>query len=161
MGRAGLVSLCGGTRKDWPYIKMDQVILVTSEAWSWRVKLTSSSLCHFNAEWFLTVFRGFAGLLPTNWNYRLIFIFSRLLRSFKTCLAFLSFVSIIVSDNKRFNTLFLWQNAVAWRCFTFSKEPVNPSNEQSLQMDAVSQIAAPSVVNHVIHASYDGQVSSL
>ncbi|NXK53938.1 CE192 protein, partial [Chauna torquata] len=43
-------------------------------------------------------------------------------------------------------------NAVAWRCFTFSKEPVNPSNEQSLQMDA-----APSVVNHVIHASYDGQ----
>nr|XP_009937233.1 PREDICTED: LOW QUALITY PROTEIN: centrosomal protein of 192 kDa [Opisthocomus hoazin] len=48
-------------------------------------------------------------------------------------------------------------NAVAWRCFTFSKEQVNPSNEQSLQMDAVSQIAAPSVVNHVIHASYDGQ----
>ncbi|OXB66757.1 hypothetical protein ASZ78_003002 [Callipepla squamata] len=48
-------------------------------------------------------------------------------------------------------------NAVAWRCFTFSKEPVNSSNEQSLQMDAVSQVAAPSVVNHVIHASYDGQ----
>ncbi|XP_027741153.1 centrosomal protein of 192 kDa [Empidonax traillii] len=45
-------------------------------------------------------------------------------------------------------------NAVAWRCFTFSKDPVNPSNEQ---MDAVSQTAAPSVVNHVIHASYDGQ----
>ncbi|XP_061851976.1 centrosomal protein of 192 kDa isoform X2 [Colius striatus] len=48
-------------------------------------------------------------------------------------------------------------NAVAWRCFTFSKEPVSLSNEQSLQMDAVSQIDAPSVVNHVIHASYDGQ----
>ncbi|XP_015710781.1 centrosomal protein of 192 kDa isoform X2 [Coturnix japonica] len=48
-------------------------------------------------------------------------------------------------------------NAVAWRCFTFSKEPVNSSNEQSLQRDAVSQAAAPSVVNHVIHASYDGQ----
>ncbi|XP_041255152.1 centrosomal protein of 192 kDa-like [Onychostruthus taczanowskii] len=45
-------------------------------------------------------------------------------------------------------------NAVAWRCFTFSKEPVNTSNEQ---MDAVSQTAAPSVVNHVIHASCDGQ----
>uniref|UniRef100_A0A669P9E3 Centrosomal protein 192 n=1 Tax=Phasianus colchicus TaxID=9054 RepID=A0A669P9E3_PHACC len=43
-------------------------------------------------------------------------------------------------------------NAVAWRCFTFSKEPVNSSNE-----DTVSQVAAPSVVNHVIHASYDGQ----
>ncbi|XP_068788214.1 centrosomal protein of 192 kDa isoform X2 [Struthio camelus] len=48
-------------------------------------------------------------------------------------------------------------NAVAWRCFTFSKEPVNPSNECLFQTDAVSQIAAPSVVNHVIHASYDGQ----
>ncbi|XP_032038549.1 centrosomal protein of 192 kDa isoform X1 [Aythya fuligula] len=48
-------------------------------------------------------------------------------------------------------------NAVAWRCFTFSKEPVNPPSEQSLQMDTVSQISAPSVVNHVIHASYDGQ----
>uniref|UniRef100_A0A8B9I4S2 Centrosomal protein 192 n=1 Tax=Anser brachyrhynchus TaxID=132585 RepID=A0A8B9I4S2_9AVES len=48
-------------------------------------------------------------------------------------------------------------NAVAWRCFTFSKAPVNPPSEQSLQMDTVSQIAAPSVVNHVIHASYDGQ----
>ncbi|XP_051628521.1 centrosomal protein of 192 kDa [Manacus candei] len=45
-------------------------------------------------------------------------------------------------------------NAVAWRCFTFSKEPVNPSDEQ---MDAVSQTTAPSVVNHVIHASCDGQ----
>ncbi|KAM4906267.1 centrosomal protein of 192 kDa [Sylvia borin] len=45
-------------------------------------------------------------------------------------------------------------NAVAWRCFTFSKEPFNTANEQ---MDAVSQTAAPSVLNHVIHASYDGQ----
>ncbi|XP_039562236.1 centrosomal protein of 192 kDa [Passer montanus] len=45
-------------------------------------------------------------------------------------------------------------NAVAWRCFTFSKEPVNTSNEQ---MDAASHTAAPSVVNHVIHASCDGQ----
>ncbi|XP_065485261.1 centrosomal protein of 192 kDa isoform X2 [Caloenas nicobarica] len=48
-------------------------------------------------------------------------------------------------------------NAVAWRCFTFSKEPVNPSKEQLLQTDAVSQTTAPSVLNHVIHASYDGQ----
>ncbi|XP_056339603.1 centrosomal protein of 192 kDa isoform X2 [Oenanthe melanoleuca] len=45
-------------------------------------------------------------------------------------------------------------NAVAWRCFTFSKESVNTSNKQ---MDAASQTAAPSVLNHVIHASYDGQ----
>ncbi|EMP32037.1 hypothetical protein UY3_10824, partial [Chelonia mydas] len=49
------------------------------------------------------------------------------------------------------------KNAVAWRCFTFSKEPVNTSIECSPQTDAISQLAAPSVVNHVIHASYDGQ----
>ncbi|PKU40456.1 hypothetical protein llap_9246 [Limosa lapponica baueri] len=53
------------------------------------------------------------------------------------------------------------ENAVAWRCFTFSKEPVDSSKELSLQMNAVSQIAAPSVVNHVIHASYDGQLQSI
>uniref|UniRef100_A0A8C4YAX9 Centrosomal protein 192 n=1 Tax=Gopherus evgoodei TaxID=1825980 RepID=A0A8C4YAX9_9SAUR len=53
--------------------------------------------------------------------------------------------------------LIIKANAVAWRCFTFSKEPVNTSIECAPQTDAVSQLAAPSVVNHVIHASYDGQ----
>ncbi|CAM4508869.1 unnamed protein product [Caretta caretta] len=53
--------------------------------------------------------------------------------------------------------LIIKANAVAWRCFTFSKEPVNSSIECSPQTDAISQLAAPSVVNHVIHASYDGQ----
>ncbi|XP_043364073.1 centrosomal protein of 192 kDa isoform X2 [Dermochelys coriacea] len=53
--------------------------------------------------------------------------------------------------------LIIKANAVAWRCFTFSKEPVNTSIECSPQTDAISQLAAPSVVNHVIHASYDGQ----
>ncbi|XP_054237576.1 centrosomal protein of 192 kDa [Indicator indicator] len=48
-------------------------------------------------------------------------------------------------------------DAEALSCFTFSREPVSPSNEQSLQADALSQTAAPPVVNHVIHASYDGQ----
>uniref|UniRef100_A0A8C3IZ99 Centrosomal protein 192 n=1 Tax=Chrysemys picta bellii TaxID=8478 RepID=A0A8C3IZ99_CHRPI len=53
--------------------------------------------------------------------------------------------------------LIIKANAVAWRCFTFSKEPVNTFIECSPQTDAISQLAAPSVVNHVIHASYDGQ----
>uniref|UniRef100_A0A674ISH2 Centrosomal protein 192 n=1 Tax=Terrapene triunguis TaxID=2587831 RepID=A0A674ISH2_9SAUR len=53
--------------------------------------------------------------------------------------------------------LLIKANAVAWRCFTFSKEPVNTFIECSPQTDANSQLAAPSVVNHVIHASYDGQ----
>ncbi|XP_067402161.1 centrosomal protein of 192 kDa [Emydura macquarii macquarii] len=53
--------------------------------------------------------------------------------------------------------LIIKANAVAWRCFTFSKEPVNTFIECAPQTDAISQLAAPSVVNHVIHASYDGQ----
>ncbi|XP_074843586.1 centrosomal protein of 192 kDa [Carettochelys insculpta] len=53
--------------------------------------------------------------------------------------------------------LIIKANAVAWRCFTFSKEPVTNFVEYSPQTDAVSQLAASSVVNHVIHASYDGQ----
>ncbi|XP_038602144.1 LOW QUALITY PROTEIN: centrosomal protein of 192 kDa [Tachyglossus aculeatus] len=48
-------------------------------------------------------------------------------------------------------------NAIAWRCFTFSKEPVNASFETALQTDLMAQLAAPSVINHVMHASYDGQ----
>ncbi|XP_019380490.1 PREDICTED: centrosomal protein of 192 kDa isoform X2 [Gavialis gangeticus] len=45
-------------------------------------------------------------------------------------------------------------NAVAWRCFTFSKEPVNGC---SFQTGAFFPIAAPSVVNHVMHANCNGQ----
>ncbi|XP_054020395.1 centrosomal protein of 192 kDa [Dryobates pubescens] len=48
-------------------------------------------------------------------------------------------------------------DAEASSCFTFSKEPVSPSSEQSLQADTISQIASPPVVNRVIHASYDGR----
>ncbi|XP_068003756.1 centrosomal protein of 192 kDa isoform X2 [Melanerpes formicivorus] len=48
-------------------------------------------------------------------------------------------------------------DAEASSCFTFSKEPVSPSSEQSLQADAISQTASPPVVNRVMHASYDGQ----
>ncbi|XP_072251046.1 centrosomal protein of 192 kDa [Leuresthes tenuis] len=42
-------------------------------------------------------------------------------------------------------------NATAWRCFTFSKHPVAMTSEQAGHMTPVS---SPSVMNHVMHASY-------
>nr|XP_037838458.1 centrosomal protein of 192 kDa isoform X7 [Chlorocebus sabaeus] len=48
-------------------------------------------------------------------------------------------------------------NAVAWRCFMFSKEPVRPPVEVAPCTDVVTQLAGPSVVNHMMPASYDGQ----
>ncbi|KAM6967635.1 centrosomal protein of 192 kDa [Aplochiton taeniatus] len=45
-------------------------------------------------------------------------------------------------------------NATAWRCFTFSKSPVAMTAEGSLQAGHMTQLAAPSVMNHVMHASY-------
>lgn len=50
------------------------------------------------------------------------------------------------------------QNAVAWRCFMFSKEPVRPPVEVAPCTDVVTRLAGPSVVNHMMSASYDGQV---
>ncbi|XP_068955575.1 centrosomal protein of 192 kDa [Petaurus breviceps papuanus] len=47
-------------------------------------------------------------------------------------------------------------NAIAWRCFTFSKEPVNAALETALPSDVISQLTAPSVINHVMYASRDG-----
>ncbi|XP_074058182.1 centrosomal protein of 192 kDa [Macrotis lagotis] len=47
-------------------------------------------------------------------------------------------------------------NAIAWRCFTFSKEPVNASLETALQSDVIAQLTTPSVINHVMYASRDG-----
>uniref|UniRef100_A0A452TP60 Centrosomal protein 192 n=1 Tax=Ursus maritimus TaxID=29073 RepID=A0A452TP60_URSMA len=48
-------------------------------------------------------------------------------------------------------------NAVAWRCFTFSKAPVHASLKTAPYVDVIAQLAAPSVVNHMMPASYDGQ----
>lgn len=50
------------------------------------------------------------------------------------------------------------QNALAWRCFTFSKEPVHASLRATPYSDGIAQLVAPSVVSHVMPASYDGQV---
>ena len=46
------------------------------------------------------------------------------------------------------------QNASAWRCFTFSKNPVAVTAEESLQAGHMTQLSSPSVMNHVMHASY-------
>ncbi|XP_015804836.1 centrosomal protein of 192 kDa isoform X2 [Nothobranchius furzeri] len=43
-------------------------------------------------------------------------------------------------------------NATAWRCFTFSKQPVTMTSEVTQQ--AVTSASSPSVMNHVMHASY-------
>ncbi|EPQ08212.1 Centrosomal protein of 192 kDa [Myotis brandtii] len=48
-------------------------------------------------------------------------------------------------------------NAIAWRCFTFSKEPVRASMRAAPYADVIAQLAAPSVINHMMPASYDGQ----
>uniref|UniRef100_A0A8C6XSG9 Centrosomal protein 192 n=1 Tax=Naja naja TaxID=35670 RepID=A0A8C6XSG9_NAJNA len=52
--------------------------------------------------------------------------------------------------------LVIHANAVAWRCFTFSKEPVNPS-QSAVPSYNISQLAAPSVISHVMNASCDTQ----
>ncbi|XP_044099598.1 centrosomal protein of 192 kDa isoform X1 [Neovison vison] len=48
-------------------------------------------------------------------------------------------------------------NAIAWRCFTFSKAPVHASLKAAPYADVIAQLAAPSVVNHMMPATYDGQ----
>ncbi|KAG8505180.1 Centrosomal protein of 192 kDa [Galemys pyrenaicus] len=48
-------------------------------------------------------------------------------------------------------------NAIAWRCFTFSKEPVLASMKAAPYADVIAQLAAPSVINQMMPASYDGQ----
>ncbi|XP_028630112.1 centrosomal protein of 192 kDa isoform X2 [Grammomys surdaster] len=48
-------------------------------------------------------------------------------------------------------------NALAWRCFTFSKEPICASLKAAPYADVISQLVAPSVVSHVMPASYDGK----
>ncbi|XP_024435919.2 centrosomal protein of 192 kDa isoform X2 [Desmodus rotundus] len=48
-------------------------------------------------------------------------------------------------------------NAIAWRCFTFSKEPICVPNKALPYADRIAHLAAPSVINHMMPASYDGQ----
>ncbi|XP_045383774.1 centrosomal protein of 192 kDa isoform X2 [Lemur catta] len=48
-------------------------------------------------------------------------------------------------------------NAVAWRCFTFSKEPMRASVAAGPYADVGAQLAGPSVASHMMPASYDRQ----
>ncbi|XP_047455217.1 centrosomal protein of 192 kDa isoform X2 [Mugil cephalus] len=45
-------------------------------------------------------------------------------------------------------------NATAWRCFTFSKHPVTMTSEGTQQAGHMTPVPSPSVMNHVMHASY-------
>ncbi|KAM9353963.1 centrosomal protein of 192 kDa [Symphorus nematophorus] len=45
-------------------------------------------------------------------------------------------------------------NATAWRCFTFSKHPVTMTSEATQQAGHMTPVSSPSVMNHVMHASY-------
>uniref|UniRef100_A0A3B3UYU8 Centrosomal protein 192 n=1 Tax=Poecilia latipinna TaxID=48699 RepID=A0A3B3UYU8_9TELE len=45
-------------------------------------------------------------------------------------------------------------NATAWRCFTLSKDPVGMTPEATQQAAHMVPLASPSVMNHVMHASY-------
>ncbi|XP_053182298.1 centrosomal protein of 192 kDa [Scomber japonicus] len=45
-------------------------------------------------------------------------------------------------------------NATAWRCFTFSKHPVTMTSEATQQAGHITPVSSPSVMNHVMHASY-------
>ncbi|XP_052011848.1 centrosomal protein of 192 kDa isoform X3 [Apodemus sylvaticus] len=53
--------------------------------------------------------------------------------------------------------LIISANALAWRCFTFSKEPIRASLKAAPYADVTAQLVAPSVVSHVMPASYDGK----
>uniref|UniRef100_A0A8C2PH80 Centrosomal protein 192 n=1 Tax=Capra hircus TaxID=9925 RepID=A0A8C2PH80_CAPHI len=53
--------------------------------------------------------------------------------------------------------LIISANAVAWRCFTFSKEPIHAALRALPYAHAIAQLAAPSVINHMMPASDDGQ----
>ncbi|XP_031724482.1 centrosomal protein of 192 kDa isoform X2 [Anarrhichthys ocellatus] len=45
-------------------------------------------------------------------------------------------------------------NATAWRCFTFSTQPVSATSEAAQQAGHMTAVPSPSVMNHVMHASY-------
>ncbi|XP_056236839.1 centrosomal protein of 192 kDa isoform X1 [Seriola aureovittata] len=45
-------------------------------------------------------------------------------------------------------------NATAWRCFNFSKHPGTMTSEATQQAGHMTPVSSPSVMNHVMHASY-------
>uniref|UniRef100_G3NHS0 Centrosomal protein 192 n=1 Tax=Gasterosteus aculeatus aculeatus TaxID=481459 RepID=G3NHS0_GASAC len=45
-------------------------------------------------------------------------------------------------------------NATAWGCFAFSTQPVSITSEAALQAGHMTPVSSPSVMNHVMHASY-------
>uniref|UniRef100_A0A8D3C5R1 Centrosomal protein 192 n=1 Tax=Scophthalmus maximus TaxID=52904 RepID=A0A8D3C5R1_SCOMX len=52
-------------------------------------------------------------------------------------------------------------NATAWRCFNFSKHPGVMTSEAAQQAGHISPVSSPSVMNHVMHASYGENPESI
>uniref|UniRef100_H3D713 Centrosomal protein 192 n=1 Tax=Tetraodon nigroviridis TaxID=99883 RepID=H3D713_TETNG len=50
--------------------------------------------------------------------------------------------------------LVIGATATAWRCFTFSKQPVTMTSEPAQQASHMATVSSPLVINHVMHASY-------
>ncbi|XP_063779487.1 centrosomal protein of 192 kDa isoform X2 [Pseudophryne corroboree] len=48
-------------------------------------------------------------------------------------------------------------NASAWRCFNFSKDPTNLAQEFPVHSDLILKMSSPSVISHIMRASFDGQ----
>ncbi|KAG9479097.1 hypothetical protein GDO78_012646 [Eleutherodactylus coqui] len=51
--------------------------------------------------------------------------------------------------------LIISANATAWRCFTFSKNPA--VSEFPVHTDTVTKMSSPSIISHVMYASYDNE----
>ena len=67
------------------------------------------------------------------------------------------------SENDKLDQWFIFyisflQNATAWRCFTFSKQPGTMTSEATQQAGPMTPVSSPSVMNHVMHANH-GEVS--
>ncbi|XP_036100846.1 centrosomal protein of 192 kDa isoform X9 [Molossus molossus] len=48
-------------------------------------------------------------------------------------------------------------NAISWHCFTFSKEPICAALNTAPYADMIAHLATPSVISHMMPASFDGQ----
>lgn len=79
-------------------------------------------------------------------------------------------VNIFVKNSVKFNILLTIgltetgssvseQNAISWHCFTFSKEPIRAALNTAPYADMIAHLATPSVISHMMPASFDGQVS--
>ncbi|KAM9852578.1 centrosomal protein of 192 kDa [Aulostomus maculatus] len=56
--------------------------------------------------------------------------------------------------------LVITANATAWRCFTFSKQPVTMTTQATQPVSHMTPVSSSSVLNHVMHASHGENLES-